>query len=112
ANHVLTTYYSVFTNAGPTLKLFGIPVANQVAGDLHWITAQAFSGTGSTTAARLGGAAAATIVDMPIAIGSALLQPTISDPTNTPYPRLRAVLPAQPEYDKLFELTYQQSGSR
>lgn len=109
SNQALATYYNVFTSTGPTLKLFGFPATSQVLGDLYYIAAQAYNGTGSTTSYRIAGVAAAAIADMPINFGSVL---TVTPPTTlatTPYARLHAALSVTTEYNKLFETTYQQS---
>ena len=108
-NQALATYFANFTNTGPTLSLFGVPAPQLNVGDLHYITAQAYNGTGATTSYRVAGSAVASIANMPITFGAALNPPTIQTLATAPYARVAASLGVQPEYGKLFEATYQQS---
>lgn len=108
ANNPLSLYYSTIVT-GTSIPLFGVPVGQQVAGDLHYVLAQALSGT---TDVRFAGVAFGTIAPKTLAFGSALTAPAPSAITPPgPYARLRMVLSIQGEYNKFFDVSYQQSGT-
>jgi hypothetical protein len=108
ANNPLSPYYSTIVT-GTSIPLFGVPTAQQVAGDLHYILAQAFSGS---TDVRFAGVAFGTIAPKTLAFGSALTPtPVPSSLASSPYARLRMMVTVQPEYNRFFDVGYQQSGT-
>jgi hypothetical protein len=87
-------------NAGPvpggSTTLYSVPAAQLVAADRHELAIDAYSTDGRTghgLYAYFGGTG-----DRTETLGPLLSIPQISVPTTTPYTRLRAQLPSQPEY--------------
>lgn len=108
-NAALTVYHSDQTTLA-TWQLFGLPVAQMQAGDLHYAQGQAYTGTGSTTEYRIAGILFGAVAPQTAAFGPALITPTVSAPaTTTTYARPQGVFTVQPEYNKLFELAFSQS---
>ena len=108
ANNPQSLYYSTIVT-GTAIPLFGVPTAQQVAGDLHYIVGQALSGT---TDVRFAGMAFGTIAAKTLTFGSALTPaPVPSALVFAPYARLRMMVTIPPEYNRFFDVGYQQSGT-
>lgn len=113
ANNALTTLYSdINPSSTGTRPYFGIPTAQQAAGDLHLVTAVATNITGSTTNyLRIIGTYFKDAVDKTVTLGPVPSTATVSAVATTPYVRLRAQWTAQTEYGKYFSAVYSQSNA-
>lgn len=116
ANGTNGLLYSDPGAGGASRTFFGLPAAQQIAGDLHYVQATALGAnfTSDPIAAATGRSAGtfiSTVSNVTLTLGSALSTPTITTVASTPYARLRAVLPRQAEYNQTFSASYQQSGS-
>ncbi|MEP6999983.1 MAG: hypothetical protein ABI969_05875, partial [bacterium] len=95
---------------------YGVPSAQQVAGDLHYLQASALSPAAFTdptqaTTLRSAGIFFAALGNQTLTFGPALSAPTVTVAATAPYVRLRSVLPRQVEYNQFFYVNFQQSGS-
>ena len=116
ANGTNGLLYSDPGAGGASRTFFGLPAAQRIAGDLHYVQATALGAnfTSDPIAAATGRSAGtfiSTVSNVTLTLGSALSTPTITTVASTPYARLRAVLPRQAEYNQTFSASYQQSGS-
>jgi hypothetical protein len=89
----------------------GVPAANQAAGDLHLLTIIGTPNAATLTQQRYASFAFHDAVDTSLALGPTLNTPTVSVLAATGYSRLRAAISVQPEYDKLFGFSVQQTGA-
>ncbi|MEO5510080.1 MAG: hypothetical protein ABIV28_06075 [Longimicrobiales bacterium] len=100
------------TSSGPstTRPWYGVPAAQQVAGDLHVVTFAA-SGQSDATNSRVVTVVSTIVKALTFAFGPLLNAPTVSVVGTAPYVRLRAVLAIQAQYGNQFIASYQQQGA-
>ena len=101
---------------GASRTFFGLPAAQQIAGDLHYVQTTALGATFTSdpiaaATGRSAGTFISTVSNVTLTLGPALSTPTVTTVATAPYARLRAVLPRQTEYNQIFAASYQQSGS-
>lgn len=103
-------FYSDFglTSASATRLYYGVPAANQVSGDLHALMAFAYPPGGSATSNRFAMQFFRTVADQTLTLGPALSTPTVTVAATAPYLRPRMQLPAQPQYNRLANVSYDQ----
>ena len=116
SNAVLTKYYTDITAVPATSRqFFGVPPAQQVAGDLHYLSAQALVGSGPTALFRGAGVVFNAIGPQTLTFGSALSTVVVTKPPFVPAaPQpvlLRAPVTVQAEYNKLWQADYDQISS-
>lgn len=94
-----------------------MPAAQLIAGDLHYVQATALPPGFLTdpvlaaTSRSSGIFVAGAIANQTLALGPALSTPTVTSAATAPYVRLRTLLARQPEYNQIFSVNFQQSGS-
>jgi hypothetical protein len=113
SNSALIHYYEDGNSSPATTRtLFGLPAANQSAGDLHYLSALANgNGTGAVPY-RTQGLVFGAVAAKTVAFGSALSTPTVSKATAVPAVVVRAAVPVQAEYGKLWQADYDQISSK
>lgn len=108
--------YTDIATGGAARTFFGVPVANQAAGDLQLIQATALPPNYATdpiaaATTRSAGIFFAGLGAQAVTLGPALSIPTVTTASTSPYVRLRSVLARQTEYDQYFYVSYQQAGA-
>ena len=113
ANNALTTLYSdINPSSSGTRPYYGVPTAQQAAGDLHLATAVATNISGTTANyLRIFGTYFKDAVDKTVTLGPVPSTATVSAVATSPYVRLRAQWTAQTEYNKYFSAVYTQANA-
>jgi hypothetical protein len=83
----------------------GVPIAQQITGDMHTVLADDPAGSVGLLAYYR------SIVDRTIGMGPALSTPTVTTLATTPYARLRMQLAGQSDYDGFVTASFGQTGS-
>ena len=107
SNAALAAYYNAGTT-GIAAPLFGLPAAQQQAGDLHYASAQAF-GAGGGTSTRTAGVLFASVASKSLSFGSVGSTPTVTSVAGIAVQRM--AIPTQGEYSKLWQADYDQSSN-
>jgi hypothetical protein len=110
-NNPLTTFYTDANISSNGARVyFGVPAAQQAAGDLHLITVSALNLSGATVNySRIFGTYFKDAVDKTITLGPIPSTTTLTVLSSAPYARLRAQWTAQPEYNKYFNAAFSQA---
>ena len=117
ANSTNAVLYADPGSAGASRPYFGVPAAQLIAGDLHYVQATALPSGFTTdpilaaTSRSSGIFTSGAIGNLTLTFGPALSAPTVTTAATAPYVRLRTVLTRQAEYNQIFNINYQQSGS-
>ncbi|MES2178391.1 MAG: hypothetical protein V4550_11085 [Gemmatimonadota bacterium] len=90
---------------------YGIPAANQISTDLHFLIVSGVQLSGVLSNTRTAGLVFKDATDKTIALGPALTTPVVSVLGSAPYARLRSTFTAQTQYNKYFVADYQQTGT-
>ncbi|MEO8563807.1 MAG: hypothetical protein ABI601_17140 [bacterium] len=103
-------YVDISLSAAVTRQYYGVPAAQQLAGDRHFASAVAIASGASATAftSRLATLFFKDAVDKTVTLGASPSAAAITVASTTPFPRLRAVSARQAEYGNLFTATYAQ----
>jgi hypothetical protein len=117
ANGTNAVLYADPGSAGASRPYFGVPAAQLIAGDLHYVQATALpqgylldpvlAATSRSSGIFLAGA----ITNQTLTFGPVLSIPVVTSAATAPYVRLRAVVARQPEYNQIFSFSFQQSGT-
>jgi hypothetical protein len=113
ANSAQTTLYTdVNPASGATRTYFGVPTAQQAAGDLHLVTAVATNLSGTTpNYLRIFGTYFKDAADKTVTLGPVPATATVTSLATTPYVRLRTQWTAQTEYGKYFSAIFTQANA-
>ena len=108
--------YADIGQGGSSRSFSGVPAAQQVAGDLHYLQASALNPAAFTdptlaTTLRSAGIFFTAVGNQTLTFGPLLSAPTVTVASTSPYVRLKSVLPRQAEYNQTFYVNFQQSGS-
>lgn len=95
------------TGTGP-FKYYGVPTANQAAGDLHFALVGALPAGGTSQDIRLAGLFFKDPTDRTVTLGAAMPAQTVSVAATTPYVRLRATGSVTAAYNKVIDVTFTQ----
>ena len=92
---------------GP-FKYYGVPLARQIAGDLHQALAFAFPLSETANELRLSSLYFKDPTDRTVTLGPSLTAPTVTTAATTPYVRFRATGPVQTQYNKFISIGFSQ----
>jgi hypothetical protein len=95
--------------AGSGSQFMAVPAGQQVAGDFHLLSASAVNNVMNPTEYRTAQKAFVTAADQTLALGPALVGPTVSVLATQSYARLRASYNVQPEYNTSFLANFSQT---
>lgn len=105
-NNTLSDLFSPANSSSTTSRtLYGFPAANQAAGDIYYVNAQAYGSGQGAVAARMQGMMFAALLPKTLTFGPALGTVTNSKPAGV---IMRLSLAVQPEYCKLWQADYDQ----
>ena len=108
-NNFLSTYFIDGSSSAATARtLFGLTAGATVGGDLHYWSAVANGSGSGAVPLRTAGVVFGTVAPKTLTFGSALNTPTFSKPTGFIE---RAALAVQAEYNRFFQLDYDQVSS-
>ncbi|MEO7085901.1 MAG: hypothetical protein ABI442_06235, partial [Gemmatimonadaceae bacterium] len=97
---------------GATRTYYGVPAANQAAGDRHFAAVSSFGTvTATQQTARLAMIFFKDAIDRTVTLGAAPSAVTLTSAGTSPYPRYRTVVTAQSDYSNLIVSSYAQLSS-
>ncbi len=105
-----TLFATGLPSSGP-FKYYGVPLARQIAGDLHLATAIALPSLTTTDQFRYAGLYFKDPIDRAVTLGPVLTAPTVTTAATTPYVRFRATGPVQTQYNKGVTVSWSQSNT-
>ena len=116
ANGTTGLLYADVGSGGASRNFFGVPAAQQIAGDVHLINATALPSNYLTdpiaaVTSRGTGVYVRDLGPQTLAYGPALVAPTVTVAGTAPYVRLKSVLARQAEYNQYFYANFQQQGA-
>ncbi|MBL0940492.1 MAG: hypothetical protein IBJ03_16475 [Gemmatimonadaceae bacterium] len=111
ANGMAGTFSFPNLAGGNVQKVYGVPSANTVNGDLHQVLISASSGTGTVTSSRTYAQFNRNLENRSITLGPVLTQPNVTSLGSAPYARWQATGSWQTEYGDGVGVSYYQQTS-
>ncbi len=102
-------YFESTSSSATTRTIYGVPTARMGLGDVLWISADALTGTGSSTEFRTAAIGKSITTDAALAFGPPLDPPQVTVLASVPYPRLRSLFLWQQEYPGFWQADFTQS---